>query len=36
VDRLGLGALTDAPAFDLLSSETVGSDVLSTYRLRTG
>jgi diaminohydroxyphosphoribosylaminopyrimidine deaminase/5-amino-6-(5-phosphoribosylamino)uracil reductase len=36
VGRLGLGALTDAPGFDLLSSETVGSDVLSTYRLRTG
>ena len=32
IDALGLGALTEAPGFDLLSSETVGPDLLSTYR----
>jgi diaminohydroxyphosphoribosylaminopyrimidine deaminase/5-amino-6-(5-phosphoribosylamino)uracil reductase len=36
VAALGLGALADAPRFDLLSRETVGPDLLSTYRLRTG
>ena len=34
VNALGLGALAEAPGFDLLSSETVGPDLLSTYRLR--
>jgi diaminohydroxyphosphoribosylaminopyrimidine deaminase/5-amino-6-(5-phosphoribosylamino)uracil reductase len=36
VQALGLGALAEAPRFDLLSSETVGPDLLSTYRLRAG
>ncbi len=36
VNALGLGGLAEAPGFDLLSSETVGSDLLSTYRLRSG
>jgi diaminohydroxyphosphoribosylaminopyrimidine deaminase/5-amino-6-(5-phosphoribosylamino)uracil reductase len=36
IDALWLSALTEAPRFDLLSSETVGVDLLSTYRLRTG
>ena len=34
VNALGLGALADAPGFDLMSSERVGTDLLSTYRLR--
>jgi diaminohydroxyphosphoribosylaminopyrimidine deaminase / 5-amino-6-(5-phosphoribosylamino)uracil reductase len=33
VAALGLGALTEAPRFDLLCSETAGVDLLSTYRL---
>ena len=33
VNALGFGALTEAPGFDLMSSETVGADLLSTYRL---
>ena len=33
VNALGLDALAEAPGFDLLSSETVGPDLLSTYRL---
>ena len=33
VNALGLGALAEAPGFDLVSSETVGPDLLSTYRL---
>jgi diaminohydroxyphosphoribosylaminopyrimidine deaminase / 5-amino-6-(5-phosphoribosylamino)uracil reductase len=36
VQALGLGALAEAPGFDLLSRETAGPDLLSTYRLRTG
>jgi diaminohydroxyphosphoribosylaminopyrimidine deaminase/5-amino-6-(5-phosphoribosylamino)uracil reductase len=36
VQALGLGALAEAPGFDLLSGETAGPDLLSTYRLRTG
>jgi diaminohydroxyphosphoribosylaminopyrimidine deaminase/5-amino-6-(5-phosphoribosylamino)uracil reductase len=32
VNALGLEALEAAPGFDLLSSETVGPDLLSTYR----
>jgi diaminohydroxyphosphoribosylaminopyrimidine deaminase/5-amino-6-(5-phosphoribosylamino)uracil reductase len=36
VNALGLNALAEAPGFDLLSSETVGPDLLSTYRLRAG
>ena len=36
VNALGLDALAEAPGFDLLSSERVGPDLLSTYRLRTG
>jgi hypothetical protein len=33
---LGTGALAEAPRFDLLSRETVGADLLSTYRPRAG
>ncbi len=33
VGALGLMALAEATRFDLLSSETVGADLLSTYRL---
>jgi diaminohydroxyphosphoribosylaminopyrimidine deaminase/5-amino-6-(5-phosphoribosylamino)uracil reductase len=36
VDALGIGALTEAPGFELVASETVGPDLLSTYRLRSG
>jgi diaminohydroxyphosphoribosylaminopyrimidine deaminase/5-amino-6-(5-phosphoribosylamino)uracil reductase len=36
IAALGLGALTEAPGFDLVSSDTVGADLLSTYRLRIG
>ena len=36
VQALGLGTLAEAPGFELVSSETVGPDLLSTYRLRTG
>ena len=36
VNALGLDALAEAPGFELLSSETVGPDLLSTYRLRAG
>jgi diaminohydroxyphosphoribosylaminopyrimidine deaminase / 5-amino-6-(5-phosphoribosylamino)uracil reductase len=36
VSALGLAALAEAPGFELLSSETVGPDLLSTYRLRIG
>jgi diaminohydroxyphosphoribosylaminopyrimidine deaminase/5-amino-6-(5-phosphoribosylamino)uracil reductase len=36
VNALALAALAGAPSFDLLSSETVGPDLLSTYRLRAG
>ncbi len=31
---LGLAALADAPAFERLSTETVGDDVLTTFRVR--
>lgn len=33
VGALGLGALADAPRFERLSSETIGADVLTTFRL---
>ncbi|MGE0259414.1 MAG: bifunctional diaminohydroxyphosphoribosylaminopyrimidine deaminase/5-amino-6-(5-phosphoribosylamino)uracil reductase RibD [Alphaproteobacteria bacterium] len=36
VAALGLGALAKAPRFDLLSTEAVGADLLSTYRVRAG
>jgi diaminohydroxyphosphoribosylaminopyrimidine deaminase/5-amino-6-(5-phosphoribosylamino)uracil reductase len=36
IDALGLDMLAEAPGFDLLSSETAGPDLLSTYRLRAG
>lgn len=36
VNALGLDVLAKAPVFDLLSSEMVGPDLLSTYRLRAG
>jgi diaminohydroxyphosphoribosylaminopyrimidine deaminase/5-amino-6-(5-phosphoribosylamino)uracil reductase len=36
VSALGLGALAQAPRFDRLASETVGADLLSTYRLSAG
>jgi diaminohydroxyphosphoribosylaminopyrimidine deaminase/5-amino-6-(5-phosphoribosylamino)uracil reductase len=36
VAALALAALTEAPGFELLASETVGPDLLSTYRRRAG
>ncbi|MGD9616767.1 MAG: bifunctional diaminohydroxyphosphoribosylaminopyrimidine deaminase/5-amino-6-(5-phosphoribosylamino)uracil reductase RibD [Alphaproteobacteria bacterium] len=36
VNALGLAALGEAPGFEFVSSETVGADLLSTYRLRAG
>jgi diaminohydroxyphosphoribosylaminopyrimidine deaminase / 5-amino-6-(5-phosphoribosylamino)uracil reductase len=33
VEALGFGALAAAPGFELVASETVGPDLLSTYRL---
>jgi len=36
VNALGLDKLAEAPGFELMSSERVGPDLLSTYRLRTG
>jgi diaminohydroxyphosphoribosylaminopyrimidine deaminase/5-amino-6-(5-phosphoribosylamino)uracil reductase len=36
VAALGLGALAEAPGFAPVSSERVGADLLSTYRLRAG
>jgi diaminohydroxyphosphoribosylaminopyrimidine deaminase / 5-amino-6-(5-phosphoribosylamino)uracil reductase len=34
VAELGLNALADAPAFERLSSETVGADLLTVFRVR--
>ena len=36
VNALGLDTLAEAPDFELMSSATIGPDLLSTYRLRTG
>jgi len=36
VAELGLAALGDAPAFERLTSETVGADVLTIFRARRG
>jgi diaminohydroxyphosphoribosylaminopyrimidine deaminase/5-amino-6-(5-phosphoribosylamino)uracil reductase len=36
VDALGLGALAEAPGFELVASERIGADLFSTYRLRSG
>jgi diaminohydroxyphosphoribosylaminopyrimidine deaminase/5-amino-6-(5-phosphoribosylamino)uracil reductase len=34
VGELGLGALADAPRFDRIISETIGTDVVTTFRAR--
>ena len=36
VAELGLDALADAPRFDRLTNETVGEDMLTTFRARRG